>query len=468
LYDLPLPFFNLIEKQIMSLNTETNEMKTIPSKVKGGTVTNLKTKRKSSALASAMKLPNPVFIHVKNLTDHPLNDVIYDKDNDNRDKLRESLLKSLKDTGVANKETVKVDKNGVVYSGHRRKWASEEDETGELGLLQCEIIEHTFDPESLKDPISEQIEADALDDYNEPGVIRNQTSWTVVLRKYSYMNALNYKKTTKYFSNKERNAWCAQKCNFQPVPFKKMVAIYEKGRNDLIDKVVLGDITVNKAHTEALNIQKVDPVKYDSDRKNWVQFFKDNPACMKRVVDYANDMLKQHLNIHIAGRKIPEDDIHGHEQNMLSTNLSNFYMSAVSIVLEEEGFNAITPREEAGLPDVRILCLSKPGYYPERLEIKVASHKGPGSKTSISAGPGATRIVPHTFLLVVYDPVSKRQMVVLSDLTKDDWTSNSKNTKCEMGMNIWADNHLDECVFFHGDGFVDGRNLFNMNLSKID
>ena len=78
----------------MALSTETNEMKTIPSKVKGGTVTNLKTKRKSSALASAMKIPNMVGSNIlSNLTDHPLNDILYDKDNDNRDKLRESLLK---------------------------------------------------------------------------------------------------------------------------------------------------------------------------------------------------------------------------------------------------------------------------------------------------------------------------------------------------------------------------------------
>ena len=199
-----------------------------------------------------------------------------------------------------------------------------------------------------------------------------------------------------------------------------------------------------------------------------IQFFKDNPECMKRVVNYANEMLKQHLDINIGGKRIPEDDIHGHEQNMLSINLSNFYMSAVSLVLEEEGFDSTTPREEAGLPDVRILNLSKPGYHWERLEVKVASFKGHGSKTSISAGPGATRIVPHTFLLVVYDPDTKRQMVVLSDLTKEDWTSNTKNTKCEMGMNIWADNHLDDCVFFHGEGFIDSKNVFNMNLSKVD
>ena len=440
----------------MALNVENGEMRAERSDVKGGTVVK-------------MKIPKGKLVlrHISTLTDHPLNDLLYDRDNDNRDKLRKSLLKSLKKTGVANKETCKIDKNGVVYSGHRRKWACEEDETGELGYLVCEIIDHTFDPESLNDPISEQKEADLLDDYNEPDIIRSQTSWPVVLRKYSYMNNLNYKKTKKYFSSKERNIWCAEKCGFQPDPFKKMVEIYDVGRNDLIDKVVQG-YSLPKAWKEALDIQSSVKSKYDPDRKNWVQFFKDNPECMKRVVDYANVMLKQHLDINIGGKRIPEDDIHGHEQNMLSINLSNFYMSAVSLVLEEEGFDSTTPREEAGLPDVRILNLSKPGYHWERLEVKVASFKGHGSKTSISAGPGATRIVPHTFLLVVYDPDTKRQMVVLSDLTKEDWTSNTKNTKCEMGMNIWADNHLDDCVFFHGEGFIDSKNVFNMNLSKVD
>ena len=452
----------------MALSTETNEMRAERSDVKGGTVTNLKTKRKSSTLASAMKTPKLVLRHVSTLTDHPLNDLLYDKDNDTRDKLINSLLKSLRTTGVANKESIKIDKNGYVYSGHRRKWACEEDETGELGYLVCEIIDHTFDPKSLNDPILEQKEADLLDEYNEPDIIRSQTSWPVLLRKYDYMNNLNFKKTKKYFGAKERNFWCAEKCSFQTNAFKMMVEIYDVGRHDLIDRVAIEGYSITKAWKEALDIQLSVKLKYDPDRKNWVEYFKENPKCMDRVVDYANEMLKQHLDINIAGKKIPEDKIHGHEQNMLSTNLSNFYMSAVSIVLEEEGFDSTTPREEPGLPDVRILNLSKPGYHPERLEVKVVSFKGHGSKTSISAGPGATRIVPHTFLLVVYDPDTKRQMVVLSDLTKEDWTSNTKNTKCEMGMNIWADNHLDDCVFFHGEGFIDSKNIFNINLSKVD
>jgi len=405
--------------------------------------------------------------HISELKDHPLNDVLYDKVNDNRDKLRASLIKSLNKNGYANKEIVYIDKNGVVYSGHRRKWASEEDETGQLGVLRCVEIDHTFDPASLENPILEEKEIEILDEYNEPDIIRNQTSWSVVLRKYNVCNNINFKKTGKYFDGKERNKWCAEKCSYPTTTFKRMVEIFETGRTDLIKKIEIEGYSINKAYKEALNVQPPVQLLEDENRKNWIQFFKDKPELMEKVVKYANDMQQQHYNININGRKIPLDNTHGHEQNMISTNLSNFYMSAVSLVLEEEGFKSFTPREEAGLPDIRIKDLSKPGYHPERIEVKVAKFNGHGSKTYISAGPGATRIVPHTFLLVVYDPNSNRQFVVLSDLTKDDWTSNLKNTKCEMGMNVWADNHLDECVIFHGDGYIDNRNVFNMNLKEV-
>ena len=405
--------------------------------------------------------------HISELKDHPLNDVLYDKVNDNRDKLRASLIKSLNKNGYANKEIVYIDKNGVVYSVNRRKWASEEDETGQLGVLRCVEIDHTFDPASLENPILEEKEIDILDEYNEPDIIRNQTSWSVVLRKYNVCNNINFKKTGKYFDGKERNKWCAEKCSYPTTTFKRMVEIFETGRTDLIKKIEIEGYSINKAYKEALNVQPPVQLLEDENRKNWIQFFKDKPELMEKVVKYANDMQQQHYNININGRKIPLDNTHGHEQNMISTNLSNFYMSAVSLVLEEEGFKSFTPREEAGLPDIRIKDLSKPGYHPERIEVKVAKFNGHGSKTYISAGPGATRIVPHTFLLVVYDPNSNRQFVVLSDLTKDDWTSNLKNTKCEMGMNVWADNHLDECVIFHGDGYIDNRNVFNMNLKEV-
>jgi hypothetical protein len=391
-------------------------------------------------------------------------------DNDDRTDLRKSMLKTYKEIGYPNTEICLIDKNNIVYSGNRR-WHSATEE--ELPKLRCTRTKHTFDEKCLTDPVLYKKELDILSDLNYPGTKRNELAWEVVLTKYDQYNKVDEKITGKPYSNKQRNYWCLQNTKYSPDNFKKMVEIYEEGRLDLIKKVDLDDVSVNDAYKEAMNIQPKAKLEYDPDRKNWIQHIKDNPEVGKRIVRYANDMFNYKLNYsmkNIHGKVInnlPEHPTHGHEQNMLSTNLSNDYMSAVSIVLEEEGFDSITPREEAGLPDIRILNLSKEGYHPERIEVKVAKFNGHGSKTYISAGPGATRIVPHTFLLVVYDPKTKRQMAVLSDLIKEDWKSDARGKKCEMGMNVWADSHIDDCVFLCGDGFIDTNNVFQIEMHKV-
>tara|TARA_B110000495_G_C22965076_1_gene565929 strand:+ start:63 stop:1376 length:1314 start_codon:yes stop_codon:yes gene_type:complete len=417
------------------------------------------------------QMPNPNQIQViflmdpKDLKPHPLNEKLYNFDDDDRSDLRISMTQTYKDNGYPNTEIVYIDKNNVIYSGHRRWYSAKEEK---IPVLRCMRIEDTFDKKCLTDPVLKRKELDTLSNLNYPGTKRNELAWEVVLKKYDEYNKTDEKITGHFYTPKQRNIWCRQNTKYSVENFKKMVEIYEVNRIDLIKKVDLTDISVNNAWKEALNIQPASNVKYDPDRKNWVQFFKDKPECMKKVMKYANDMYNQYVNISINGKSIPLDDVHGHEQNVISANLSHFYMSAVSLVLEEEGFKSYTPREEAGLPDIRIKDLSKKGYHPERMEVKVAKFNGHGSRTTISAGPGATRIVPHTFLLIVYDPNTHRQMVVLSDLAKEDWTSNTKNTKCEMGMNIWADNHLEDCVFFNGSGYVDSRNVFQMNMDKVD
>ena len=400
----------------------------------------------------------------KDLKPHPLNEKLYNFDDDDRSDLRKSMVKTFKEFGYPNTEIVYIDKNNVIYSGHRRWYSSKEEK---IPVLRCMRIEDTFDKKCLTDPVLKKKELDTLSNLNYPGTKRNELAWEVVLKKYDEYNKTDEKITGNSYTPKQRNSWCRENTKYSVDNFKKMVEIYEANRIDLIKKVDLTDMSVNNAWKEALNVLPASKEEYDPDRKNWTQYLRDNPQVGQKAVKYANDMLQQHLNINIKGRKIPEDKQHGHEQNMLSTNLSNFYMSGLSIALEEEGFKSITPREEAGLPDIRILDLSKKGYHPERIEVKVAKFNGHGSKTYISAGPGATRIVPHTFLLVVYDTKTKRQMAVLSDLTKEDWKSNTKNTKCEMGMNVWADNHLDDCVFLHGDGFIDGNNVFQIHMEDV-
>ena len=403
---------------------------------------------------------------IKDLTDHPLNHIMYDKDKDNRDKLRKSLLKSFKKYGYSNKEFAFIDRNDVLYSGHRRKWASEEDDTKTLKELRCMVIDHVFDPKSLNDPALYQIELDLLDEYNEPDVIRNQTKWSVILKKYDVFEKNHINLTGKEFTGKERNEFCRVKSSHDKDHFKKMVEVYKMGRHDLVEKVDTDDLTVGQANTLALKIQPKTRLKENPNRKNWVNYFFNNKSARKRVVKYANDMFNQHLDIEINGIKIPEHPIHGHEPNMLSTCLSNFYMSALSLVLKEELFKPRTARHEPGIAVLIIEDLCRKGCHPESIEVKVASFDGHGSKTMIHAGGGAYRIHKQTFLIAIYDKNTKRQMVVLSDLEGSDWTMDSANKKGTLGMNIWADNYLDECVFFIGDGFVDSNKVFQMILGN--
>ena len=401
-------------------------------------------------------------LKVKDLKPHPLNGDLYDLKDDDRTDLRKSMLKTFKKFGYPNTEIVLVDKNNVIYSGHRRFEAANEEE---IPILRCMRTEETFDEKCLSDPILKRKELDTLSDLNYPGTKRNELAWQVVLKKYDMYNRIDEKITGKPYTPRERNTWCRNHTKFSVDNFRKMVEIYEVNRIDLIKQVDLNDISINNAHKDALNIQPKVQLKYDPDRKNWVQYIKDNVEVGKRIVRYANNMFNQYLAININGRVIVEDKTHGHEKSPISGNLSHFYMSAISLVLEEEGFTSITPNEEQGLPDVRILNFCKPGYYPERIEVKVAGFNGHGSSTYISAGGGTGRMVPHTFLIVVFDRLTKRQMVVMSDLTKDDWTEDDK--KAKMGMNVWADNHLNECVFLHGDGFIDSNNVFQIHMDKV-
>ena len=238
-------------------------------------------------------------VKINKLKDHPFNDILYDKINDPREKLMKSLITNKKKYGYSNKEIVYITKNLYILSGHRRKWASEESD-GKLDELRCVIVnDHEFNPKSLTDPKLKQIEIDKLDEYNEPDITRNQTSWPVILRKYSVNNLNKFALSGKYFTPKERNNWAAEKCSYTTDSFKKMTQIYELGRHDLIQDVEKGDRSVSKAWTIANALQPKVKLKYDPKRMNWVEFFINNPKAMKRVVKYANDMLRQSFDINV-------------------------------------------------------------------------------------------------------------------------------------------------------------------------
>tara|TARA_B100000780_G_C21075007_1_gene432737 strand:- start:45 stop:1370 length:1326 start_codon:yes stop_codon:yes gene_type:complete len=413
------------------------------------------------------KIQVMIWMDPKKLKPHPLNSELYDFEDDDREDLTNSMILCQQENGYPNNDLVIIDENNYIYSGHRRTKVALDEGFKQIRCTRTQ--QDFFDKKCLTDPILKEMELEKLEKLNEPFVKRDETSWKVVLRKYSVFAKLYLEKEGKPHTHKQRNDWCRDKTKHIVGNFKKMVEIYTRKRFDLIDKVMQGS-SINDVYKEAMNVQPKSKVKYDKNRKDWIEYFKSNIALQKKVMMYANDTMEQMLKCKMGNTTSAMlDDKHGWEQPFVSTTLSNCYMSALSRVLAEEGYDSRTPREEPGLADVRILDISKNGYEWERIEVKVAEFKGAGSKTTIYSGGGTYRIKPHPFLIVIHDEDTKRQFVLLSDLTGKDW--NQSGNKCEMSMNIWHDNHFDnkdDYVIFHGDGYLDNKDKFQIQCVPIE
>ena len=105
-----------------------------------------------------------VYKKVKDLKPHPLNKELYDFKNDDRSDLLTSLLKYYEKAGVPNKETLKIDKNGIIYSGERRYTECINDIKLSKASLKCEVIDHTFNSKLLKNTVYTENEIAMLDE----------------------------------------------------------------------------------------------------------------------------------------------------------------------------------------------------------------------------------------------------------------------------------------------------------------
>lgn len=415
-------------------------------------------------------------IKIEDLKPHPLNLEYYeeyDKDDPDNIRLQNSLRSVYEKKGYPNLEIVYIDKNGVVFSGNRRYGGAKEEG---LPFLRCVVIEHTFDEKCLTNLKLKKIEKSVLEEYNQPGLKRDEYAWRVVLKKY--LSDLNdyITETGKTFTGKMRNEWCAERTNKNPKEFQKMVDVSIKyGRPDLVAKVESGEYSVKDAYNEASATPPKVILKENPNRINWIEYYRDKTKFNNLILPKIKDTFhNQILNISMGGKKLITDPVHGWEQHLgISTNLSNTVMSAVSMSLEEDGYTAHTPRQEVGIEDVIITHKGKkdlniPGFYPERMEMKVDEFKGHGSATKVYTGGGYGRIVPHPFWIVIYDDNAKRLLVLLSNITKNDWQKHGK--KGVMPMSLWAENHFDnkeDWVCLHGDIYRDNKGVIQLQCLPV-
>ena len=414
-------------------------------------------------------------IYVKDLKPHPLNAEYYDNENCDNEKLRKSLRNCYDKKGIPNREAVQVDKNNVIYSGHRR-WESCKEE--DIPILKCEIIEHTFDPDCLTDIKKKKTEKQILEDYNEPGVKRNEYAWNVIIKKYGSDNLDNEFETGKLFNGEQRNKWCAKRTDKTPKEFKDMVdVVYKYDRYDLVEKVESGEYSVRDALNEASQKEPEEKLKTNPDEIDLIKHFNENKEQVEGLKKYGIDFFNNIKKLTMGDTPVILDEHIGWEDFTISGILSHTFMSATCKSFMDNGFFAISPRSEPGLTDVRILkqgnkVLTKKGYHPLRAEIKCAELKGDGYKTKIYGGGGSHRMEPHTFIIAIHDNDGERLMLLATKMTKEDWIRKGKgnSAKYEMPMSYWAENHFDnkdDWVCLHGGIYKDKRGVLKIQCMPV-
>ena len=192
---------------------------------------------------------NIINVKIKDLKPHPLNEEYYDNENSDNTKLQDSLRKTFKKEGYPNLELVKIDKNNYIYSGNRRYDSCKEEG---LPFLRCEVVKETFNEKCLTNIKLKKKEKEILETYNQPGLKRDEYSWSVILKKYGSDNADYEIETTRVFDGKLRNKWCAERTDKRPTEFKDMVdVVFKYARMDLVEKVECGEYSVKDAINEA-------------------------------------------------------------------------------------------------------------------------------------------------------------------------------------------------------------------------
>ena len=416
---------------------------------------------------------------VKDLKPSPANRELYD-DFNAKDPKMVKLVEQMKahyqqTKKNGNYEVIVIDKNNYIRSGDRRTYASKLAGIKYILAIVCDD-EFAYDENR---PLFREMEL--LAEYNDSKLsARDEASFITATRKFNKL------KLAKEEYNAYRKAF-ALKLGIEPAKFSKAMTVFDTDRIDLLIRVDLNEISIDKAYNEATG-REMKVLNVDEARPKWVQIFKNNTAMQEDMLNYAMSIIRyeiQGCKIETRLKKLQVNPItsekFGIEKQMKSTIVSNAFMSALALALVDHGYTSETAGAEfGGVADTRIfadengvLYLSETngGYYTPSIEVK-ASYLNPnqGSENFFVGGIGATtsRFHDQDFLYVQFDDDMKRFSVLLSECTRKDWQSNGAS-QAAMRMSTWYTNHYeneDEWLLLKGDIFTSNRKV-NVQLEKI-
>ena len=266
---------------------------------------------------------------VKDLKPSPANRELYD-DFDANDPKMKKLVEQMKvhyqqTKKNGNYEVIVIDKNNYIRSGDRRTFASKLAGIKYILAIVCDD-EFAYDPNR---PLFRELEL--LADYNDSKLsARDEASFITSTRKFSVMRLAKEDYNGAELGKKEYNAFrktFALKLGIDPTKFSKAMTVYDLDRIDLLIKVDLNEISIDKAYNEATG-KEMKVLNVDEARPKWVQIFKNNPAMQEDMLNYAMSIIRyeiQGCKIETRLKKLQVNPItsekFGIEKQMKSDNL---------------------------------------------------------------------------------------------------------------------------------------------------
>lgn len=418
-------------------------------------------------------------IKLSELTPHPYNAVLYDFESPEAKDVIKALADDIKKDGLY--EPIGIDKNNVIFTGNSRYyaylWFLKEEE------IEYYIVKDTFDKNNEK-----YDEEQKLLSYNGKKLVsRDEKKFMVACRTLTeLMQSYADKHNNKTYPKMMYQSFATER-SINLSHLQQMMKVYNghtyknetiPANLDLVKQVDNQEITPKKALDLSRNVHK-DNLLYDEDRHKWISDFKREDV-RDNILKIAKQLIQHDMNNTYVTNdnrtiNVVTDEQHGEEENFISTNISNKFQAAVSITIDEIlGYKSVhTSKQESGLEDIRIPELSRPAdehgeYHPERIEIKCGMNQPTAAGTVISSGIGARTIKPHEFLVVIHDDTAQRYFVMLTTLTKDDWTSHGPS-KTRMSLTKWFSNHYenkDDYTILCGDIYK-SKNTVHVTCDKL-
>ena len=191
-----------------------------------------------------------------------------------------------------NYEVIVIDKNNYIRSGDRRTYASKLAGIKYILAIVCDD-EFAYDENR---PLFREMEL--LAEYNDSKLsARDEASFITATRKFNKLKLAKEDYNGAPLGVKEYNAYrkaFALKLGIDPAKFSKAMTVFDTDRIDLLIRVDLNEISIDKAYNEATG-REMKVLNVDEARPKWVQIFKNNPAMQEDMLNYAMSIIRYEI-----------------------------------------------------------------------------------------------------------------------------------------------------------------------------